>query len=191
MPFGIHLRDFTQTGLRVRCALIGPFIHRHFDAGTNTGLIREGGLQHPASTFSPADKTRAAMTLRIAVLVNTPFTNRDFWADVRTSYSEALCAVAPTAAIHFYDPVYEQKFPDPSRYDLIILSGGKADASSSEPWVLGVLDFIRNSVRDSPRTKILGICWGHQAIARAHGGKVRPVPTGPIVRYPAILNRFL
>ncbi|KAL4820393.1 putative copper/iron-regulated glutamine amidotransferase [Aspergillus spinulosporus] len=120
------------------------------------------------------------MTLKIAVLVNTPSTNRDFWTDVRTSYSEALCAVAPTATVHFYDPVFEQRFPDPSKYDLIILSGGKADASSSEPWALGVIDFIRSTVRDSPRTKILGICWGHQAIARAHGGEIRAVPTGPI-----------
>ncbi|KAL4765811.1 uncharacterized protein BDW70DRAFT_155464 [Aspergillus foveolatus] len=119
------------------------------------------------------------MALKIAILVNTLSTNRDFWTDVRTSYSEALCSCA-----HGRNPLLRPrlraKVPDPSRYDLIILSGGKADASSSEPWVLGVLDFIRNTVSDTPRTKILGICWGHQAIARAYGGEVRAVPTGPI-----------
>ncbi|PYI11011.1 copper/iron-regulated glutamine amidotransferase [Aspergillus sclerotiicarbonarius CBS 121057] len=117
--------------------------------------------------------------LRIAVLVNTPPDN-DFWNDVCESYRAAFGVVAPTAKVDMYDPVFQNSFPDPQEYDLIVLSGGKADASSSEPWVLGVLEFLRNTAQVSPKTKILGICWGHQAISRAFGGEVRPVPTGPI-----------
>ncbi|KAL4986803.1 copper/iron-regulated glutamine amidotransferase [Aspergillus falconensis] len=119
--------------------------------------------------------------LKIAVLVNTPPGN-DFWHDVRKSFHDVFNLVAPKAQVTFYDPVTARSFPDPQRqhYDLIVLSGGKADASSSEPWVLGVLDFIRKIAYDSSKTKMLGICWGHQAITRALGGEVRPVPAGPI-----------
>ncbi|RDW67452.1 uncharacterized protein DSM5745_09318 [Aspergillus mulundensis] len=120
------------------------------------------------------------MTLKVAVLINTPPTNKEFWTDIRTSYFKALGAVVPTADVHCYDPVFEGEFPNPAKYDLITLSGGKVDALSSEPWVLGVPDFMRNTVREYPWTKILGICWGHRAFCRALGGEIRPVPGGPI-----------
>lgn len=124
--------------------------------------------------------------MRIAVLINSPSDNHTFWTDTRQSWQESLARVAPSAEVDLYDPVFERLFPDPTKYDLIALSGGKADASSSDAWVLGVLDFVRNTVRDSPKTKIFGVCWGHQAVARALGGEVGAVPTGPIVGLPLI-----
>jgi len=117
--------------------------------------------------------------LNIAVLVNTP-PGTEFWNDVRQSCNDAFHHVAPDAEVDFYDPVAEGTFPDPRLYDLIMLSGGKADASSSEPWVLRAIDFVRTTARDYPKTKFLGICWGHQAVSRAFGGQVGAVPTGPI-----------
>ncbi|KAJ5136062.1 copper/iron-regulated glutamine amidotransferase [Penicillium atrosanguineum] len=112
---------------------------------------------------------------RIAVLVNSPPSNQDFWNLIQIAWTECFKAVAPTATVHFYDPVIEQKFPDATNYDLIALSGGKADASSSESWVLGVE-------------------YGHQPITRAFGGVVGPVPTGPIaaiqdIRAPELHDR--
>jgi GMP synthase-like glutamine amidotransferase len=122
----------------------------------------------------------SATPFKIAILVNSPPGN-EFWHDVRQSWTDAFNAVARDANIDFYDPVHKLDFPNPSEYNLIVLSGGKADASSSDLWVLGVLSFVRSAVRDSPKTKILGICWGHQAVLRALGGSVQPVTTGPIV----------
>ncbi|KAL4891514.1 copper/iron-regulated glutamine amidotransferase [Aspergillus ambiguus] len=117
--------------------------------------------------------------LRVAILINSPPGN-EFWNDVRESYYAAFRVVAPDAQVDMYDPVFQRNYSNPHEYDLIVLSGGKADASSSEPWVLGVLEFLRTTARESPKTKLLGICWGHQAISRAFGGEIRPVPTGPV-----------
>jgi GMP synthase-like glutamine amidotransferase len=123
---------------------------------------------------------------RIAVLINTSPDNIPFWSDTRQSWTEAITLISPTAKVDLYDPVVERKFPNAADYDLIVLSGGKADASSSEPWVLGVLDYVRVTAREIPQTKILGVCWGHQAISKALGGEIGAVPTGPIVRRPYI-----
>ncbi|KAJ5303564.1 copper/iron-regulated glutamine amidotransferase [Penicillium atrosanguineum] len=100
---------------------------------------------------------------RIAVLVNSPPSNQDFWNLIQIAWTECFKAVAPTATVHFYDPVIEQKFPDATNYDLIALSGGKADASSSESWVLGV-EYVRTVVRDAPKTKILGSSAYYQGV---------------------------
>lgn len=119
--------------------------------------------------------------LRIAVLVDTPPDNLNFWLDTRQSWKKALSLAAPTATVDLYDPVVERRFPNAPDYDLIVLTGGKADASSDEPWVLGLLDYVRTTAYKYPRTKMLGICWGHQAVSRALGGEVKAVSSGPIV----------
>lgn len=91
------------------------------------------------------------------------------------SFKSAMMAAAPSNCppqVDFYDPIVAQTYPDPSAYDLIILSGGTADPMGSEPWVLKVQSFIRQTVSSFPRKKILGICWGHQTICVAFGGIV-------------------
>ncbi|KAJ9257385.1 hypothetical protein DTO027B5_3900 [Paecilomyces variotii] len=120
---------------------------------------------------------------RIAILMNTS-SSIPFFRFVRTSFTTTASQAVndlgglnpgvldPTADIHFYDPIVAQSYPDPSYYDLIILSGGTADVRNPEPWVEKMLAYIRHLAESFPEKKMVGICWGHQAICAALGGTV-------------------
>lgn len=139
---------------------------------------------------------------KIAVLINTS-ASTPFSRSVRTSFTKTASqaihdsnnlqsdALDPTADIHFYDPIIAQSYPDPSYYDLIILSGGTADVRDPEPWVEKMLAFIRYLAENFPEKKMVGICWGHQAICAALGGTVRAMEqpeVGVSSGYPACVS---
>ncbi|KAK7538553.1 putative copper/iron-regulated glutamine amidotransferase [Phyllosticta citribraziliensis] len=134
----------------------------------------------------PGPATNGGATApRIAILKNTP----SAIATVPTSsdsFITALSAVAPGAQLDFYDPIEAQEYPADAgaAYDLIILSGGTADINAPEPWVLKMLQFVRQLVkaRAEGRTgaKVVGICWGHQAVHVALGGRMEAMgASGP------------
>ena len=111
--------------------------------------------------------------LRIAILINgyesayKPLT--------LTSFKSALTTASrpsPSPSIDFYDPIVAQTYPDPEKYDLIILSGGSADPMGSDPWVLKLQDYLRETVAQYPKQKLVGICWGHQTLSVTFGGTV-------------------
>jgi GMP synthase-like glutamine amidotransferase len=115
--------------------------------------------------------------MRVAVLVNTY--NYPLTPDLKQSFLDAIHGAAgscPGALVDFYDPIEKQEYPDPASYSLIVLTGGTenmtAPVSSHKTWVVKMQEFLRNTVRESPQTKILGTCWGHQIICVAFGGEV-------------------
>jgi GMP synthase-like glutamine amidotransferase len=115
--------------------------------------------------------------LRIAILLNG-FASH-FTPQIRLSFTTAITSASslskspsPPPTIDFYDPIIAQTYPDPSQYDLIVLSGGTADPMGSDPWVLKTQDFLRTTVKEWPERKLVGICWGHQTMCVAFGGKV-------------------
>jgi GMP synthase (glutamine-hydrolysing) len=59
----------------------------------------------------------------------------------------------------------------------VMISGSRHSAYAAEPWIAGLEEFVRAIVRDR-RLPLLGVCFGHQVLARACGGHVEPNPRG-------------
>ena len=60
--------------------------------------------------------------------------------------------------------------------DLYLITGSNAGAYDDTPWVKQLIEFIK--VLNSEKIRLTGICFGHQIIAQALGGKVVKAPVG-------------
>lgn len=59
--------------------------------------------------------------------------------------------------------------PDPDRFDGAIITGSAAGVYEDHPWIPPLLEWIRTA---KGRLRLVGICFGHQAMAQALGGRV-------------------
>ncbi|CAK9141672.1 unnamed protein product [Ilex paraguariensis] len=55
-------------------------------------------------------------------------------------------------------------------YDGFVISGSCSDAHGNDVWICKLLNLIKKL--DSLKKKVLGICFGHQILGRAMGGKI-------------------
>lgn len=70
----------------------------------------------------------------------------------------------------------EGHLPDaPEDCDAYIVTGSAAGVYDDEPWIAGLFEFLRSP---RGRAKLVGICFGHQAMAQAFGGEVIKSPKG-------------
>ncbi|KAL8195216.1 hypothetical protein R6Q57_025619 [Mikania cordata] len=61
-------------------------------------------------------------------------------------------------------------------YDGFVITGSCSDAHGNDAWVCKLVVLLKKL--DSLNKKILGICFGHQILARALGGKVARAKSG-------------
>lgn len=61
-----------------------------------------------------------------------------------------------------------------NKFDVIIIPGSNLSANSTHPWMQRVITQV---IKNEKRTAwLMGICFGHQLIARAFGGIITKVP---------------
>ncbi|KAJ4132408.1 hypothetical protein NW754_015224 [Fusarium falciforme] len=117
---------------------------------------------------------------RLAIIQNFREPKASFGADMRSSLSNLIRKSAPDAIVDVVNGVDDAELPDPRDYDAIILTGGMFNLALPhvEPWVARELEYIQTLNEKAPDTKLVGFCWGHQAVARALGGSVDFIRTG-------------
>lgn len=68
---------------------------------------------------------------------------------------------------------------DPKRPDAVLVTGSKFDAhDKGTDWICALADFLGKCVSAEPPVRVVGICFGHQALARALGARVGPNEKG-------------
>lgn len=63
----------------------------------------------------------------------------------------------------------------PEDCDAYLVTGAAAGVYDPDPWIAELLKFLREA---RGRAKLIGVCFGHQAIAQAFGGEVVQSPKG-------------
>ena len=99
--------------------------------------------------------------------------------------------LGPEFEVQSFD-VTAGELPDPAARDAVLITGSPAGVYEDHDWLPGLFDFIR-AAKDS---KMIGVCFGHQAMAEALGGHVEKSDKGwgvglhsyPIIRHEAWMD---
>lgn len=87
-----------------------------------------------------------------------------------------LQAAEPASSVTVY-PVLDEVFPDsPAAQDGWMVTGSRHGVYEDLPWMRTLKAFLRQSVAD--RVPVVGICFGHQILADAMGGRVEKSDRG-------------
>ena len=87
-----------------------------------------------------------------------------------------LKQVDPALTFTVYDLEQAHLPPHVDACDAYLITGSRHGVNDPLPWIAQLEDFIRQL--HAKQKKIIGICFGHQLIAKALGGRVSKSPNG-------------
>ncbi|TLU90749.1 amidotransferase [Dyadobacter sediminis] len=96
--------------------------------------------------------------------------------DYRQMFPALFSKVAPGWEFVFYD-VCNGHFPaSAEECDVYICSGSKSSVYDQEEWILQLKQFVKDIYQSEK--KYIGVCFGHQMLGEALGGKVQKSDSG-------------
>lgn len=139
-----------------------------------------GTGSHPART--------GAFTVGVLVCdhVAPELAGANLGRDYDELYHDFLTGADPALRTRAFDAVNGELPESVDECDAWILTGARHEAYRDDPWIEGLRDFVRRLAEEGRRT--VGICFGHQVVAAALGGRVEPVgrwKAGPQTMYVA------
>ncbi len=96
------------------------------------------------------------------------------------SYPSMFCLLLDEVddTIHYetISVVQGDSLPNPNKFDGYIITGSKYGVYDDQPWIKPLKDFVVSA--DISGRRQVGICFGHQIMAEAFGGKVEKSSKG-------------
>ncbi len=95
---------------------------------------------------------------------------RDQFDDYPAMFARLVGGADPALDFSTVSLVRGETLPDPAALEGILITGAAVGVYDPVPWMPQLMDFIRWAA--DARVPMVGICFGHQAIAQALGGHV-------------------
>lgn len=100
----------------------------------------------------------------------------DEFGEYPQMFEQLLGSVDPTLEFVSYD-VEEGEYPDDiGEVDAYLITGSKSSVYEDKEWIRVLEDFVR--AIHAREMKLVGICFGHQIVAQALGGKTEKSEKG-------------
>ncbi|KAL2164819.1 hypothetical protein VTH06DRAFT_115 [Thermothelomyces fergusii] len=123
------------------------------------------------------------MPLRLAILeadTPVPAANQRYEGYLGVFRHLFARAVAPAPlesvlALTGHDVVHSPSsaYPDLDEVDAILITGSKHNAFDDDDWIVTLVEYVRRALlRQHRPVKVVGVCFGHQIVARALGAPV-------------------
>jgi len=116
--------------------------------------------------------------MKIGIL-NTDAVNPEFAAEFGEypdMFARLLQAVKPELELISYEVVTGEYPEDIDEVDGYLITGSKLSVYDDVPWIHALKNFIKKLHESKKKT--VGICFGHQLVAEALGGKTGPADQG-------------
>lgn len=110
------------------------------------------------------------MKLTIVETGQAPLAIRDRFPSYPEMFRQMFASVDAGIACETVSIVKGEALPDPARAGALLYTGSPAGVYDDVPWMAPLMGFIREAAE--AKTPQVGICFGHQAMAEALGGKV-------------------
>jgi GMP synthase-like glutamine amidotransferase len=118
------------------------------------------------------------MRRKVLFIVNDPVANEGLLRDafVDNGFDAETFEVVPWSRVD--EPAMDVMFPDFADYDVIVALGARwpvSDEALRRSWAGEEMRLLRRA--DDAGVAVLGVCFGGQLLAAAHGGSVTRSPT--------------
>ena len=115
--------------------------------------------------------------MRIGILkADSVLPELNHFGEYTDMFPAALGAADPGLSFAGFDVEHGEYPPAPDACDGYLITGSRHSVYDPLPWIAPLEDFVRQLVER--RTKLVGVCFGHQLIARALGGRTEPASRG-------------
>jgi GMP synthase-like glutamine amidotransferase len=110
------------------------------------------------------------MKLTIVETGLVPPAIRDQFPDYPAMFRQMFAAADASLTFDTVSVIKGGALPDPAALDAVLYTGSPAGVYEDHDWIAPLMEFVRAAA--TARTPQIGICFGHQLMGEALGGKV-------------------